>query len=267
MRDASTRDEEDALHLAVLPAKRAALLGAAARPAHRRRHPAATAGAHRPRGVAPLRAARRRRTPDGHANAPDGGPSGAFGSTRRVAGWCRISTSPASLKRVPRAARRAVAAGDVAEAPRDLGGGVGLPVGAGRSPSCCRGGPAGCRRRRSGWRRRRSSPTRGSRARRGSRTGRRPTRRAASMSRAMACAALGFAGAPGRDDGGRRRTRHRPPRPRRPRRRPGRGGGRCGGCGLLGGDAVGLGDGAAHRLACTFVVSTSAKTRSGARSL
>ena len=55
---------------------------------------------------------------------------------------------PADSRVVPRAARRAVAAADVAEAPRDLRRGVGLPVGAGAWPSCCRAAPAGCRRRR-----------------------------------------------------------------------------------------------------------------------
>ena len=90
----------------------------------------------------------------------------------------RIGSVPAvALAVAPGAAGRAVAVGDVAEAPADLGDRVGAPVGGRPWPSWSRAGPAGCRRPP-----RRSSPRRGSSATpaptasRGSRTGRRPSR-------------------------------------------------------------------------------------------
>ena len=64
-----------------------------------------------------------------NGDAPDGGPSGAFAVATRSR---RDQYQPCDVEGVPRTARRAVAAGDVAEAPRDLRRRVGLPVGTGR---------------------------------------------------------------------------------------------------------------------------------------
>ncbi len=113
---------------------------------------------------------------------------------RGPGGGCRLrplavvrdgGSVPADVLRVrPRAAGRAVAALDVAEAPFDLGARRSSPSRRRPWPSSSPGGPAGCRRRRSRrCRRSRASPTPCSRARRGSRTrstasrGRRPLRR------------------------------------------------------------------------------------------